>query len=209
MFASYLQEIALAKIVLWGWAMKGMAWRWPSLPLSPDVWPVSDPEPGLGRKAEGGQQWVHNPGWAAPLGLAAISLVCRYADRRCSYRHQGILNWLEQKNMQQEWPSCSPLSHYSQPSSTHHSSILTVDTANWAEAAVNEFCLVWPNLTAFCVHVSSFLERAPSSHNALQCYQWETSIFPAFSQTPAIFPCSPFRKPIWGIDAITNGEWKK
>lgn len=68
LFASYLQEIALAKIVLLGWGLKEMAWLRPSLALSPDVWPASDPEPGLGRKAEGGQERVGSPGWAPPLG---------------------------------------------------------------------------------------------------------------------------------------------
>lgn len=60
--------MALAKIVLLGWGLKGMAWPWPSLALSPDVRPVSDPEPGLGRKAEGGQERAGSPGWAPPLG---------------------------------------------------------------------------------------------------------------------------------------------
>lgn len=67
-----------------------MAWPRPSLALSPDVWPASDPEPGLGRKAEeGGQQRVCSP-WvgSATLGLAngpaAIRLVCRYAGGHCS-----------------------------------------------------------------------------------------------------------------------------
>lgn len=91
LFVSYQQEIAFAKIVLWGrGCMKGMAWRWPSLALSPDVWPASDPEPGLGRKAEeGGQERLCSP-WvgSATLGLAngpaAIRLVCRYAGGRCS-----------------------------------------------------------------------------------------------------------------------------
>lgn len=68
-FASYLQEIALAKIVLLGWGLKEIAWLWPSLALSPDVWPASDPEPGLGGKAEGGQERVGSPGWAPPLWL--------------------------------------------------------------------------------------------------------------------------------------------
>lgn len=68
LFASYQQEIALAKIVLLGCGMKGMAWLWPSLGTSPDVWPASDPEPGPGRKAEGGQERVCIHGWAPPLG---------------------------------------------------------------------------------------------------------------------------------------------
>ena len=53
--------------------MKGMAWLWPSLVLSPDVRPASDPEPGLGRKAEGGQErvgspWVGSTTWASLMG---------------------------------------------------------------------------------------------------------------------------------------------
>lgn len=86
--------------------MKGMAWLWPSLALSPDVWPASDPEPGLGRKAEeGGQQRVCSP-WvgSATLGLAngpaAIRLVCRYAGGHCSgprRRGGGRLGYLKKK----------------------------------------------------------------------------------------------------------------
>lgn len=67
LFASYRQEIALATFALMGWGMKGMARLWPSLALSPDVWPASDPEPGLGRKAGGGQERIGNPGWATLL----------------------------------------------------------------------------------------------------------------------------------------------
>lgn len=78
--------------------MKGMAWRWPSLALSPDVWPASDPEPGLGRKAEEGRQERLCSPWvgSATLGLAngppAIRLVCRYAGGHCSDpRWQGVV----------------------------------------------------------------------------------------------------------------------
>lgn len=66
-FASYLQEIAFAKIGLLGRGLKAMEWPWPSLVLSPDVRPVSDPEPGLGRKVEVRQKRVGSSGWAAPL----------------------------------------------------------------------------------------------------------------------------------------------
>lgn len=44
-----------------------MAWLQPSLVLSPDVRPASDPEPELGGKAEGGHGRVGSPGWAPPL----------------------------------------------------------------------------------------------------------------------------------------------
>lgn len=63
---TYLQEMALAKIILLGWSLKELEWQQPSLERSPDVRPASDPEPGLGRKVEGGQEegrqpWVGSP----------------------------------------------------------------------------------------------------------------------------------------------------
>lgn len=48
--------------------MKGMARLWSSLASSLDVWPASDPEPGLGRKAEGGQHWVGYTTLASLMG---------------------------------------------------------------------------------------------------------------------------------------------
>lgn len=97
LFASYLQEIALAKIVLlcWGHERDGMAvaiispvprraaclWSGARAGQEGRRWA------GEGRQPLGG---LHHLGLAN--GPAAISLVCRYAGRRCSCRRQGILN---------------------------------------------------------------------------------------------------------------------
>lgn len=96
LFASYQQEIALAKIVLLGWGMKGMAWLWPSLGTSPDVWPASDPEPGLGRKAEGGQERVCIHGWAPPLraSLMGRQPSAWYVGMRAATAHADVRGFL-------------------------------------------------------------------------------------------------------------------
>lgn len=49
-----------------------------------------------------------------------------------------------------------------------------------------------------------------TSHNALHCYQWELSLFPAVSTMTAIFPMLSFKKTYlghWGYQ--TSSEWKK
>lgn len=48
-----------------------------------------------------------------------------------------------------------------------------------------------------------------TSHNALHCYQWELSLFPAVSTTTAIFPMLSFQRTYlghWGYQ--TSWEWK-
>lgn len=152
---------------------------WQSLFSSLDVWPASDPQPRLGKKAEDGHWRVHIPGWAQPLvGSAGRSLSCQ-----C----QGISNFLENATLEDVWLTFSP-----QHTITKEPQLLSLgsDVNTCWQTAVNSFCLV---RTDVGMHFWDIFFMFPSLYSPTMPYT-ATAEKPAFSQLLVFFSMLSFQR---------------
>lgn len=192
-----------------------MAWQWPSLGLSPDVRPASDPEPRLGRKAEGG----HRRELAALGGLHTRVLLMGANHQPgmsvCTgplMPMSGEFKWTGpggETSGCYKWPT-SLLTPLSLTLHILHRPIFDPREANGAASPASRFCMVWSNLAALCAHVSMFppshrghnsLPALPLSHPIMYCSASteNTSFSQHFPQWQLFFPCSPLTKRIWSF----------
>lgn len=171
---------------------------------------------GRSRAGEGQQPWVGSTSWASLMG------------RQPSVRYVGMQAATASANVRGFYIGCS-----------RHRSGHTSRVATLTVTITDHPHLIFPTLTAvkltehkllvssawsgliLVLFVSMFpcflLLRASktvflsslTSHNALHCYQWEPSLFPAVSTMTAIFPMLSFQKTYlghWGYQ--TSWEWK-
>lgn len=185
-----------------GWGLKEMEWLQPSLVLSPDVRPASDPEPGLGRKAEGGQERVGSSGWAAN-GLATINLVCRYAGHHRLSWHQGGLNRPEETTQDISSPRHTFCPVVSQ----------TVRSTSFHRCETNRMVSLRVLLLSFlclCFHVSS-CSLGAKTVSQLTCIKqsppllpMKTKSFPSSFHNNSYFSHALLSEDLFGADGPLN-----
>lgn len=184
--------------------MKGMAQLWPPLLPSLDVWPASDPQPGLGRKAGGGQwsphPWVGSTTWASLIGGQPSAW---YVGMQGAPSHANVGGFKIDRS-RRLWNKCG---HPLHPCALgyHWTTDLDFPVANlkkWISSAQSGLMSV---ISGAFFHVSFFSERSHPYPTMLCTVTTEKS---ALSQPLVFFPCSPFREPIWGIELIQPAENK-